>query len=82
MLYGSIEILILLLNHCMISETGQSFLPKHPIFLQQEWNTFFDSFSQLGHEEIANRSQDIMRFLKENGVTYQMYNDPGGLNRP
>ncbi|ULQ51925.1 circularly permuted type 2 ATP-grasp protein [Flavihumibacter fluvii] len=65
----------------MISETGQSFLPKHPIFLQQEWNTFFDSFSQLGHEEIANRSQDIMRFLKENGVTYQMYNDPGGLNR-
>ncbi|MBZ5857531.1 circularly permuted type 2 ATP-grasp protein [Flavihumibacter profundi] len=65
----------------MLSETGQFILPNHPFFLQQEWNTFFSSFSKLGNEEIANRSQDIMRFLKENGVTYQIYNDQTGLNR-
>lgn len=65
----------------MISDTSYSLLPNHPLFLQAEWNTFFNSFSQLGNEEIANRSQDIMRFLKENGVTYQIYNDPSGLNR-
>jgi uncharacterized circularly permuted ATP-grasp superfamily protein/uncharacterized alpha-E superfamily protein len=79
----------------MISETGHSLLPDNPLYqqpflneflgsnprLQQEWNTFFQSFSQLDNEEMANRSQDIMRFLKENGVTYQIYNDPSGHNR-
>ncbi|MEP6845992.1 MAG: circularly permuted type 2 ATP-grasp protein, partial [Panacibacter sp.] len=50
--------------------------------LQQHWKTFFNSFAQLGNEEIMNRSQDMMRFLKENGVTYNIYGDPAGLNRP
>jgi uncharacterized circularly permuted ATP-grasp superfamily protein/uncharacterized alpha-E superfamily protein len=50
--------------------------------LQQHWKTFFKSFSQLGNEEIVNRSQDMMRFLKENGVTYNIYGDPSGMNRP
>lgn len=65
----------------MISETGQSLLPDNSLFLKQEWSTFFNSFSAMGHEEIANRSEDIMRFLKENGVTYQIYSDSAGLNR-
>ena len=79
----------------MIPETGQSVLPKDPNYpqsqlphllgnnshLQEEWNTFFGSFSQLSKDEIANRSQDIMRFFKENGVTYNIYGDPNGLNR-
>ena len=50
--------------------------------LQQNWKTYFTSFSNLGNEEIINRSQDMMRFLKENGVTYNIYGDPSGLNRP
>lgn len=50
--------------------------------LQQHWKTFFKSFAHLGNEEIVNRSQDMMRFLKENGVTYNIYGDPSGMNRP
>jgi uncharacterized circularly permuted ATP-grasp superfamily protein len=50
--------------------------------LRPFWQTFFQSFTQLGPEEIANRSQDVSRFLKENGVTYNIYGDPAGLNRP
>jgi len=45
------------------------------------WKTFFQSFNQLGLEEISNRCQDMMRYLKENGVTYNIYGDPLGLNR-
>ena len=45
------------------------------------WKTFFQSFNQLGREEISNRCQDMMRYLKENGVTYNIYGDPLGLNR-
>ncbi len=50
--------------------------------LRPQWRTFFQSFSQLGREEIGNRTKDIFRFLKENGVTYNIYGDPEGLNRP
>ena len=50
--------------------------------LQQHWKSFFTSFSNLGVDEIMNRSNDMMRFLKENGVTYNIYGDPSGLNRP
>ncbi len=50
--------------------------------LRPHWETFFDSFNQLGQEEIQNRSQDILRLLKENGVTYNIYGDPAGFNRP
>jgi uncharacterized circularly permuted ATP-grasp superfamily protein/uncharacterized alpha-E superfamily protein len=46
------------------------------------WKVFFDSFSQLGQDEILNRRQDMMQFLKENGVTYNIYGDPLGVNRP
>jgi uncharacterized circularly permuted ATP-grasp superfamily protein/uncharacterized alpha-E superfamily protein len=46
------------------------------------WQTFFQSFSKLGSDEIINRNQDMLRLLKENGVTYNIYDDPTGLNRP
>ncbi len=46
------------------------------------WKIFFSSFAQLGDDEILNRRQDMMRFLKENGVTYNIHGDPLGFNRP
>ena len=46
------------------------------------WQTFFQSFGKLGQEEISSRQQDMLRLLKENGVTYNIYDDPTGLNRP
>ena len=51
----------------------------HP---RPNWQTFFESFSKLGTDEMNNRSQDMLRLLKENGVTYNIYDDPAGLNRP
>ncbi|MBC7651679.1 MAG: circularly permuted type 2 ATP-grasp protein, partial [Deinococcales bacterium] len=50
--------------------------------LQPHWHTFFESLKSLGQTEIEDRSRDILRLLKENGVTYNIYNDPLGLNRP
>ncbi len=46
------------------------------------WKTFFQSFSKIGNDEIMSRNQDMLRLLKENGVTYNIYDDPAGLNRP
>lgn len=50
--------------------------------LRPHWRTFLQSFTQLSQDEIDSRTQDIFRFLKENGVTYNIYGDPEGLNRP
>lgn len=48
----------------------------------QHWDLFFKSLAQFGSSELMNRSLDMTRFLKENGVTYNIYGDPSGMNRP
>jgi uncharacterized circularly permuted ATP-grasp superfamily protein/uncharacterized alpha-E superfamily protein len=50
--------------------------------VRPHWETFFDSYSLLGGEEMNSRNNDTLRLLKENGVTYNIYGDPNGLNRP
>lgn len=50
--------------------------------LRPHWQTFFESFLQLEPADIQDRSQDILRLLKENGVTYNIYDDPSGFKRP
>jgi len=50
--------------------------------VRPDWETFFQTYVQLGDEEMGNRNNDTLRLLKENGVTYNIYGDPNGLNRP
>jgi uncharacterized circularly permuted ATP-grasp superfamily protein/uncharacterized alpha-E superfamily protein len=50
--------------------------------LRPDWEVFFQSYFNIGDEEISSRNEDMMRLLKENGVTYNIYGDPSGLNRP
>jgi uncharacterized circularly permuted ATP-grasp superfamily protein/uncharacterized alpha-E superfamily protein len=50
--------------------------------LRPHWETFFQSFNQLGYAEVNGRQNAMLRLLKENGVTYNIYGDPDGLNRP
>jgi uncharacterized circularly permuted ATP-grasp superfamily protein/uncharacterized alpha-E superfamily protein len=50
--------------------------------IRPHWETFFQAYTGLGETEINNRNTDTLRLLKENGVTYNIYGDPNGLNRP
>ncbi len=50
--------------------------------IHTHWETFFESYARLGGEEMKNRNNDTLRLLRENGVTYNIYGDPNGLNRP
>ena len=50
--------------------------------LRPHWETFFQSFKKLGPDEMKLRQNDILRLLKENGVTYNIYGDPAGTHRP
>jgi uncharacterized circularly permuted ATP-grasp superfamily protein/uncharacterized alpha-E superfamily protein len=50
--------------------------------VRPHWETFFKSYAELGDEEMSSRYGDTLRLLKENGVTYNIYGDPNGMNRP
>ena len=50
--------------------------------MQPAWKTFFTSLVKTGTAAIEDRNNDILRLLKENGVAYNIYNDPSGQSRP
>ncbi|MEO8367569.1 MAG: circularly permuted type 2 ATP-grasp protein [Candidatus Solibacter sp.] len=46
------------------------------------WSAFIDSLKDLGPDELARRWERAERRILENGVTYNVYGDPQGANRP
>ncbi|WP_149276885.1 circularly permuted type 2 ATP-grasp protein [Pareuzebyella sediminis] len=46
------------------------------------WEKLFEGFDRLGINGLTARQKDIDWLLSENGVTYNVYNDPQGMNRP
>ena len=46
------------------------------------WQYFIDALQQLGLDEMESRRLEAQRILRENGVTYNVYDDPEGLHRP
>ena len=48
----------------------------------KEWADFQRSLSRMGQKELVTRNEDLQRLLRENGVAYNIYNDPSGQNRP
>lgn len=50
--------------------------------LSSEWEALFSSLDKLGNAVIEERVSNILRMLKENGVAYNIYNDPSGKTRP
>ena len=46
------------------------------------WRNFISSFEKLGREELAPRWENGRRIIREHGVTYNVYGDPQGMDRP
>jgi len=46
------------------------------------WSAFVDSVQTVGSDELAHRWEHAERRIRENGVTYNIYTDPQGANRP
>jgi uncharacterized circularly permuted ATP-grasp superfamily protein/uncharacterized alpha-E superfamily protein len=47
-----------------------------------DWKVLLDNLNKIGPKNLAAKQADIDWLLAENGVTYNVYNDPNGLNRP
>ncbi len=50
--------------------------------LRPHWSKFVGSLERLGREEIALRWENARRIIREHGVTYNVYGDPRGMDRP
>lgn len=46
------------------------------------WSGLIESLAALGSQELAKRWARAERRIRENGVTYNIYSDPLGANRP
>ncbi len=46
------------------------------------WGRFTESLKRLGRHELASRWENGRRILREHGVTYNIYGDPQGMDRP
>jgi len=49
--------------------------------VKPHWRSLFDTLESIGMEELGLRNQEIIDKLKENGVTYNVYNADNGGNR-
>ncbi|MHB0755393.1 circularly permuted type 2 ATP-grasp protein [Polaribacter sp. M15] len=55
---------------------------KSDMNINPTWEKLLTNFSKLGMDDLNKRQDDLDWLLAENGVTYNVYNDPNGLNRP
>lgn len=49
---------------------------------KESWRNLLANIEKLGTNELKARQQELLKLLQENGVTYNVYGDTNGLNRP
>ena len=50
--------------------------------LATDWTTFFNFLGTNGFEDLNNRTANLKRQIRDNGVTYNVYADANGPQRP
>ncbi|MCW8131026.1 MAG: circularly permuted type 2 ATP-grasp protein [Planctomycetota bacterium] len=50
--------------------------------LRPHWHTFVSKLDNLGQAELTRRWEQARQLIHENGVTYNVYGDPRGMDRP
>jgi uncharacterized circularly permuted ATP-grasp superfamily protein/uncharacterized alpha-E superfamily protein len=49
---------------------------------RSHWHEFARSVQEIGSAEMFRRWSEVQQLIHENGITYNVYGDPGGLDRP
>jgi len=50
--------------------------------VKKHWQRLIGNIDRYGVDELRNRQSELLKLLKENGVTYNVYGDTDGMNRP
>ena len=62
------------------SVLDECFLPNDEA--KDTWKNLLANIDRLGAAELKIRQQELLKLLQENGVTYNVYGDNNGMNRP
>ena len=54
---------------------------KPNMAINSNWKRLLNNFSKIGHEGLIEKQDEVNWVMEENGVTYNVYNDPNGLHR-
>ncbi len=49
--------------------------------INPKWKTLLNNFSKIGYKNLKEKQEELNWLMEENGVTYNVYNDPNGLHR-
>src|SRR5690348_2303375 len=69
------------LNYSPAGETPDELFDSHGS-VRSHWKRFYAALETLGAAELSRRWVEAQDLIRENGVTYNVYGDPRGLNRP
>lgn len=65
-----------------LSDTAHDELREPDGALRAPWQTVSQLLKGQGEDLIQARHEQVSRLIQENGVTYNVYGDPAGINRP
>lgn len=57
-------------------------MEQAPSTPRPHWRRFIASLQELGRHELVSRWENGRRILREHGVSYNVYGDPRGMDRP
>src|SRR5580704_5578388 len=57
-------------------------LSSAPGTFRPHWDAYMASLSEIGREELGRRWKTAQQRIRENGVSYNVYGDPLGMDRP
>ncbi|MCP5424106.1 MAG: circularly permuted type 2 ATP-grasp protein [Gammaproteobacteria bacterium] len=72
-------------TYASIYRPGQSVYDEmcsEPGVLRPHWQALVSSLEAMGLEELERRGVEVQRLLQDNGVTYNVYDDPRDAQRP
>lgn len=71
----------LLFQNYFLEKRDYDELLKDNMSINPNWEMLLENLTKLGSEKLITRQNQINWLMDENGVTYNVYNDPKGLHR-
>ncbi|WP_298496123.1 circularly permuted type 2 ATP-grasp protein [uncultured Algibacter sp.] len=54
---------------------------KTDMSINTNWKKLLNKFSEIGYSNLQAKQNEVNWLMEENGVTYNVYNDPNGMHR-